>query len=1093
MKRSILLLTACLVMQLVYGQTADLFRKAGHQSAIRDLSIAPDNKHFISVDENGLAIIWDIASKQQFRAIKDVLNASFAPDNQSIYLAMKDKTFRLIDITGTVIKQFAAKGYDHYLFRSRQFYPEQGIFITDERVIDINKGYLRPIRPEKWGMGQDYSPVLGQVAVGGDNGVVSLCSIETGLPVRKFKLNFRRTTLETYRVAFSKDGTKLLAYKYDSLSVTDVGSGKIVRTILAPRRDWGSIMMANLSPDGNFLAMSTYDMVYGYDVQTGRKIWEKKHNMHEVGYGFFGNDDGILKFTGDGKKILLGTAGSFLWVNAATGAVEKEFINSPITYYQRLFIANNGQSLITQENRKHLIKWDLTTGGMEKSVAYSFPDRSYYPSKDGKSFFTSTRSESSPENLVEVNEAGKEAWKYRTMPKEGMTIADGVSYNGQYVLCRGTSFDPQCKGDKWVAEVFDTKTHKRVLSKVCGVEAARFVNTRNIIAVKEGWQSKRIDFYEVPSGQLLYAIDVPTLESGNIEMFFSPDDQYLALPSSSKARGLTIVNLKTRRSAFYTSGVLDTMAANRYDYAEIMGFTPDSKYLIYNAGKLFFFDIEKGRFDDQLMYQPDHAVTDIAFSKNSRFAFVNAWGNIKVLDLLKKKAVATLYPDGKTGNWAVIMPDGRFDANKGAQANMYHVTGTDIIPLDAMFEKFYTPRLLPRILEGEEFEPVPDANKLKKAPLVKLQFKEGSRNLEVEDDVATIQTKAGTASITVTAECPTDAVSEIRLYQNGKLVQTTRNLVVEDEKAGDKILVKTFAVELTEGENYFKAIALNSQRTESKPAALIAQYKPEKASPANTGDATSGIQLHLVVVGINTYKNAKYNLNYARADAEAFKAAMENGSKTIFSKVNTIFIKDAEADKAGLTAAFEKVKAAANPKDLFVFYYAGHGVMNDNKEFYLVPHDVTQLYGNDGALTQKGISATEIQQFSKDIKAQKQLYILDACQSAAALDAVALRGAAEEKAIAQLARSTGTHWLTASGSEQFASEFNQLAHGSFTYCLLEAFKGEADNGDKKLTVKELDAYLQSKVPEITQKYKGTAQYPASYGYGNDFPVIMVKQ
>ncbi|MFM6924779.1 MAG: caspase domain-containing protein, partial [Ferruginibacter sp.] len=183
----------------------------------------------------------------------------------------------------------------------------------------------------------------------------------------------------------------------------------------------------------------------------------------------------------------------------------------------------------------------------------------------------------------------------------------------------------------------------------------------------------------------------------------------------------------------------------------------------------------------------------------------------------------------------------------------------------------------------------------------------------------------------------------------------------------------------------------------------------------------------------------------------------------------------------------------AKPQDLFIFYYAGHGVINDKNQFFLVPYDVTQLYGNDGALEQKGFSAVELQQMSKNIKAQKQLFILDACQSAGALNAVvSSRGAAEEKAISQLARATGTYWLTASSSEQFASEFSQLGHGSFTYCLLQAFNGDANAGDKKLTVKILDAYLQTKVPEITQKYKGTVQYPVSYSYGNDFPIIMVK-
>jgi uncharacterized caspase-like protein len=250
-----------------------------------------------------------------------------------------------------------------------------------------------------------------------------------------------------------------------------------------------------------------------------------------------------------------------------------------------------------------------------------------------------------------------------------------------------------------------------------------------------------------------------------------------------------------------------------------------------------------------------------------------------------------------------------------------------------------------------------------------------------------------------------------------------------------------------------------------------------------------------VVVGINKYKNPKYNLNYATADATSFKEAIEKGGTGIFSKTNVVFIGDDKATKEGISTELEKIKTTAKPQDVFIFYYAGHGVLNQKKEFFLVPYDVTQLYGQDDALAQKGLSANQLQQFSKDIKAQKQLFILDACQSAGALEQViAARGAAEEKAISQLARATGTHWLTASGSEQFASEFTQLGHGTFTYVLLEALSGKADKGgDKKITVKELDAYLQEVVPELTAKYKGTPQFPASYGFGNDFPIGVVKQ
>jgi WD40 repeat protein len=483
-------------------------------------------------------------------------------------------------------------------------------------------------------------------------------------------------------------------------------------------------------------------------------------------------------------------------------------------------------------------------------------------------------------------------------------------------------------------------------------------------------------------------------------------------------------------------------------------------------------------------------VTGLVFMKNERYMLSEEYGGLCFWDMERKRQIGKLYMFEKSADWVLLTDDGRFDATEGALKKMYFAKGKEIIPLESLYEKYYVPGLLKQIWDNTLPNNVPDIGDIKSPPSIKITLQTAERNLEVADDVKTIDVDKEQVIIKAEADGLKDVVTEIRLYQNGKLVHTTRNLTVEDENKGDKTMIKTFSVTLNAGPNNFKAVAINSQRTESVPAELIADYKPLIIL---VKPVVNDIQLYLFVVGVNTYKNPKYTLNYAHADAVAFTAAITAGSQGLFGKINTTALNDADATKDGMKAAFEKIKAAANPQDLFVFYYAGHGVINDKKEFYLVPYDVTQLYGNDGALAQKGFSATDLQQMSKDIKAQKQLFILDACQSAGALEVVAgARGAAEEKAISQLARATGTQWLTASGSEQFASEFSQLGHGSFTYCLLEAFKGDANPADKKLTVRQLDAYLQNKVPEITLKYKGTPQYPQSFSFGNDFPIIIIK-
>ncbi len=482
-------------------------------------------------------------------------------------------------------------------------------------------------------------------------------------------------------------------------------------------------------------------------------------------------------------------------------------------------------------------------------------------------------------------------------------------------------------------------------------------------------------------------------------------------------------------------------------------------------------------------------IWNVMFLRDERYLMTQA-EDFRIWDVQTKQELARIVLFEDSEDWLVLAPDGRFDASPGALQVMYYVKDRRIIPLESLYEGFYTPNLLTQLWAGgTNPSPAPsvDINKLKTPPTVKILFSgAGQRNLEVSDDAPAFEVNTATATVQIQAECDDDRIVEIRLYLNDKLVETTtRNLVVEDDTLRDKHS-KAFVINLLPGDNHLRAVALNSQRTESLPDEIMLRFTAPKAEEKKQ----NGITLYILAVGINIYKNPKYNLNYAVADAAGFRDAVSKNCGKIVSSCQQYYMTNEQAIKGGITGELDKIAALAKPQDVFVLYYAGHGVVSEsNQTFYLVPHDVTQLYGNDGALAQKGLSANELRAFSQKIKAQKQLFILDACQSGGALSTVATRGAAEEKAIAQLARSTGTHWLTSAGSEQFAGEFAQLGHGIFTYALLEGLNGAADgNSDGKVTVGELDAYLQDQVPELTKKYRGTPQFPSSYGFGQDFPV-----
>ncbi len=327
-------------------------------------------------------------------------------------------------------------------------------------------------------------------------------------------------------------------------------------------------------------------------------------------------------------------------------------------------------------------------------------------------------------------------------------------------------------------------------------------------------------------------------------------------------------------------------------------------------------------------------------------------------------------------------------------------------------------------------------------------------------------------------------IQEIFLYQNSKLIKNDQDIPEHEQT-----IFKEYEVDLMPGKNAFKVVALNFQGIESRPDEISVKY---------TGEAAANADLYVLNIGINEYMNPSYNLNYAQPDAKAFREAIEKHSASIFSKTHIYSLYDEEAIKPNIIEIFDEIKRKSRPQDVFIFYYAGHGTVDldgSSTDYYLVPYDITQIYGNTKILNERGISAAELRTELSEITAQKQLILLDACHSGGAVELFAMRGSPEEKAIIQLARSSGTVLLSASGTQQYAIEFDELGHGVFTYALLEGIKGKADGGnrDGKITVNELKAYMEDAVPTLSEQYGGSSQYPTGFSTGQDFPIGLINK
>ncbi|UII28119.1 caspase family protein [Fulvivirga maritima] len=458
------------------------------------------------------------------------------------------------------------------------------------------------------------------------------------------------------------------------------------------------------------------------------------------------------------------------------------------------------------------------------------------------------------------------------------------------------------------------------------------------------------------------------------------------------------------------------------------------------------------------------AVTNLSFTKDNDYLISSSEdGMIKIWDPENGQEVITyIILNGK--DWMVISPKGYFNGTPDAFDKVAFVDGMKSYSASQFFEKYYQPDLLEKVFNKSSKNHLHINEQIKKSPPPKIEILTPHQGETF---------KSGKASVLMRIIDQGGGIDEITLMNNGKAIP------IDNQVEKGKTIVINQEIDLVPGKNEISAIAFSEGRVQSDA---------QKVSIQMEGRLTS--TLYMLSIGINKYKNTDLNLNYAVADASGFSDIISHKSKKLFERIEAISLIDEDASREKILATLDLLAKRAKPQDVLFFYYAGHGSMSDS-EFYFIPSDNIKLYHKD-KLVKDAINAQEIQSKLKAIAALKQVLFIDACQSGSGVEVLADRGSEEEKALAQLSRSTGTHVLASAGSDQAAVEFKELGHGIFTYVLLKALDGAADGAPKdgKITVYELKSFLEDQVPEYSRKYKGKMQFPHSFSHGHDFPIVI---
>ena len=583
----------------------------------------------------------------------------------------------------------------------------------------------------------------------------------------------------------------------------------------------------------------------------------------------------------------------------------------------------------------------------------------------------------------------------------------------------------------------------------------------NDLYLATGSLGKKFTFWEIDSGEEYRSFTGHTDVVSQIG--FLPDGS--AMVSSSWDNTLKLWD--------YRTGFCEKKFSGHGGPVDDFDISADGKLLV-SAGtdrKVILWDVGKAELIKKFEGHTT-PVTAVRFSHDGKYIISQGIdGEIKVWDRDSGRELASQFLISSS-EWLVTNPAGYFYSQGDVKGYVHFARGLETFETGQFFEQFYKPDLMEGIfsrdrslLQGQNID-----NRIIQSPppSVEITYPENGKHLaNAGVEVLLKITNIG------------DGIDEVKLMHNGKRLPDNHEGFNNVQAAG-KSLFQTYQVTLVPGLNTFEASAFGKGRVESK-ASERTVYDEEKENPSTC---------YVLVVGINRYSNPAMSLNYARADGEEFARELKTNEGRLFGKVNLFALYDGDATRNNILNALDKIAAQALPADLFVFYYAGHGSMVGS-DFYFIPVECTRLY-EEATLKNIAIEDRQMQEYFRKIAALKQVVIMDACQSGGSVEVLAQRGSANEKAIAQLSRSAGVHVMASAGSEQFASEYKDLKHGIFTYVLLQAMAGKADGApaDGKVTVYELKSYLDAIVPELSEQYKGKAQYPYTFSRGHDFPISL---
>ncbi len=256
--------------------------------------------------------------------------------------------------------------------------------------------------------------------------------------------------------------------------------------------------------------------------------------------------------------------------------------------------------------------------------------------------------------------------------------------------------------------------------------------------------------------------------------------------------------------------------------------------------------------------------------------------------------------------------------------------------------------------------------------------------------------------------------------------------------------------------------------------------QPAPNRPISSRDKAMGVSW-AIIIGISKYQyssqNGLTNLIFADDDAKAFASSLRNIG---WSDSHIKLLINEEATERNIKIALESWLSKASPNDQIILFWAGHGFPDpeDPEKVYFA------CYDTDISIPATGYRMDKVRTALEERKSKNVILLADTCHAGKLITrGDGSRGISIVPNIKKQNIPKGWVFMVGADTDRQAIEHSSWSNGAFTHSLIKGLNGEADGfqsagaKDSVITMGELKAYMNTAMPDETQKVLGVAKRP----------------